>query len=101
MYVKNSPNTDDIIPVENLSADSLRFIKKFMEVHNYDDKSMTYIFPFKSDILKEHIDEKSYELFKEYNTADVRENARKLAPHLDAGFFLDIKKFRKICNVTL
>jgi len=99
--VKNIPNQDEIIPTENLTTESLKFIKKFMEVHEYDEKSMKFIFPFTSDVLKDHVDEKSYELFKEFNTQDVRENARKLAPLLDAGFFLDIKNFRKICNVTL
>ncbi|KAL4510857.1 hypothetical protein ABPG72_005011 [Tetrahymena utriculariae] len=100
-YVKNIPNQDEVIPTENLTTESLQFIQKFMQVHDYDESSMKYTFPFQSDVLKDHIDEKSYELFKEYNTSDIKENARRLAPLLDAGFFLDIKLFRKICNVTL
>ncbi|EGR27967.1 hypothetical protein IMG5_185500 [Ichthyophthirius multifiliis] len=100
IWIKNAPNFDEIIPVE-LSSDSLKFILKFMQVHDYEESSMNYKFPFESDILKDHIDEKSYELFKQFNTSDIKENAKKLAPLLDAGFFLDIKKFRKICNVTL
>ncbi len=40
---------------------------------------MTWVFPFKSDKLKDHIDSISYELFKDYCGQDIRENAKKLA----------------------
>jgi hypothetical protein len=62
---------------------------------------MTWKFPFESTNLKDHIDDISYGLFKDFDKEDMKERAKVLAPILDAAFYLNFFEYKKIANITL
>ena len=54
--------------------------------------------PLTSDKLEKHLDEKSYEIFKNYEGV---EKAEEIKPLVDAAYYFDIEPFKKACLVTL
>ena len=82
-------------------------MRKFLEAHNYDlsDETCYYKYPFTSHYLKEHLDEISYKVFKDfeefYDPDKVDTLIDNINPILEVAFFLDIEKVKKISNVVL
>ena len=63
---------------------------------------MKFNFPFTSSSLQNHIDNKSYHAFKDFeNPLDIKAHAQKLAPIIDCAFFLQFNEFKKITNIAL
>ncbi len=99
-HIKHLPNQDEEIPVE-LTKSALEFTKAFCEAHKWDRATMTWKFPFESTNLKDHIDDISYGLFKDFDKEDIKERAKLLAPIIEAAFYLIFNEYKKIANVTL
>ena len=56
-------------------------MKRFLDDHNYDTTTMIVNKPLTSDNLKDNMDEKSYELLKDYKGVD---NIEKIKPLIEA-----------------
>lgn len=83
-------NEGENIPVD-IDAETLNIIKRFLEEHDYNPENIKITRPLKSDKLEDHLDEKSYELFREYYGP---ENADKIKPIVDAAYFLNIEELK-------
>jgi hypothetical protein len=70
----------------DLDESTLKIIKRFLEDHDYKKENMKVDKPLKSDNLKDNIDEKSYELLKDY--AGIL-NIEKIKPLVDASYYLN------------
>lgn len=94
---------DKSSPLETgLSSHMLKLLKQFAELHEYDNDSITFIFPTKSAIIKENIDEKSFGLLKDFLIeGQAAENARRIAPIIAAADFLQFRKLYTLLNVIL
>ncbi|KAL4464460.1 hypothetical protein ABPG72_011748 [Tetrahymena utriculariae] len=92
---------EEDIPVSEISTEVLDKIKDFCETHNYNQDSMTYKFPFISAKLKENVDDKSYQILKEYDIDNVELRIQKLSPLLEAAFYLGFTKLKKIINTSI
>ncbi|EWS75089.1 hypothetical protein TTHERM_000452041 (macronuclear) [Tetrahymena thermophila SB210] len=92
---------EEDIPVSEISTEVLDKIREFCETHNYNSDTMTYQFPFLSAKLKENIDEKSYQVLKEYDIENTELRIQKLSPLLEAAFYLGFTKLKKIINTCI
>lgn len=59
-FFANLPDKNSVISLEKFDTETLLFLKKFCQIHNYNPDSMKWVFPFKNKKLKEHMDEISY-----------------------------------------
>ncbi|KRX09257.1 hypothetical protein PPERSA_05926 [Pseudocohnilembus persalinus] len=101
-YIQDIPDKSQIIELPNIDTNTIQLLQKFLEAHQYDRTSMKYTFPFKSNVLKDHIDYISFEVFKSYYTPfDLQKNAQQFAPIIQLAFLLDIQQLKKITNICL
>jgi len=80
---ENDPDEEILVDLEEKE---ILVIKRFLEDHDYKAENIRVEKPLKSDILKDNIDEKSYNLLKDY--AGIQ-NIEKIKPLVDAAYFLN------------
>jgi hypothetical protein len=63
-FIQKCPDPTLEIPV-SITTETLHFVRKFCEAHEYNPQSMKWHFPFQTPNLKDHIDPVSYSLIKQ------------------------------------
>ncbi|KRX10146.1 hypothetical protein PPERSA_08549 [Pseudocohnilembus persalinus] len=89
--IVNNADINDPIPVQ-IEEQQLNQLKLFCQMHNYNEDSMKYKYPFTSDNLCDHVDT---------IRDNHEENMQKLSNLLTTGFYLEFDKFQKIINVAI
>eukprot|EP01017_Pseudomicrothorax_dubius_P049089 TRINITY_DN9070_c0_g1_i3.p1 TRINITY_DN9070_c0_g1~~TRINITY_DN9070_c0_g1_i3.p1 ORF type:complete len:197 (+),score=41.34 TRINITY_DN9070_c0_g1_i3:96-686(+) len=83
---------DEIIPLPTIEIESLQFIVKFMEAHNYEIPK--YSEKIRSEKVSENLPPIDVELLKEYDLTN-------LAPVVNAAYFLDIPSLIDMLSIRI
>ncbi|KAL4442376.1 hypothetical protein ABPG74_005717 [Tetrahymena malaccensis] len=78
----------------DISREILLIIKRFLEDHNYDKSLIRIEKPLTGNDPKNHLDEKTYLLLKEYKGT---QNVDRIKPLLDAAYYLNFELFKDAC----
>lgn len=78
----------------DVSKDTLLLIKRFLEDHNYDHSQIKVVMPLVGNDPKIHLDEKTYNLLKQYQDSS---SVDKLKPLMEACYYLDMEELKNAC----
>ncbi|EGR34550.1 hypothetical protein IMG5_007620, partial [Ichthyophthirius multifiliis] len=89
-----------------LSQQILIEVKKFCELHNWDENSMTFQLPLQSTNIKNHISDKSFDFLKdklvlEEDKNQISKMSKNLAELVNAADYLVFKKLYTTLVVVL
>ncbi|KRX02958.1 hypothetical protein PPERSA_09376 [Pseudocohnilembus persalinus] len=95
-YVQEADLNSEI-PV-NINEETLLLMRKFLEAHDYDAKQIVINKPLTSQKIKDNLDEKSYEILKDYQGI---QNVEKIKPIIDGAYYLGFDQLKDACLACL
>lgn len=75
---------DQVIPCPQIDIETMKFIKQFLESHNYKAENIIIKKPLVNDKLQDNVDEQTFQQFKNYQGID---NVEKIKPLVEAAYY--------------